>query len=145
MRALAKDSSAIAHQSSQEQHVNIVSYRISILSLSCITNIIVAAVTNRISPVIKQPPQNITGTLFSTVTLTCLAEGFPQPQIHWFKDGIRLRTQSSTSSELMIEELTPSTRGFYYCEAVNSADTVRSKDALVNIRGSIMAISQCKL
>lgn len=141
MRAIVKDSSAIAHQSSQEQHVNIVSCRISILSLSCITIIIVAAVTNRISPVIKQPPQNITGTLFSTVTLTCLAEGFPQPQIHWFKDGTRLSTQSSTSSELMIEELTPSTRGFYYCEAVNSADTVRSKDALVNIRGSIMAIS----
>ena len=143
MRAVAKGSSAVARQSSQEQHVNIVSYWISILSLSCITItcIIVAAVTSRISPVIKQPPQNITGTLFSTVTLTCLAEGFPQPQIHWFKDGTRLITQSSTSSELMIEELTPSTRGFYSCEAVNSADTVRSKDALVNIRGSIMAIS----
>ena len=78
---------------------------------------------------------NITGDLFSTVNLICIAdEGYPEPEIIWYKDGTKVRTQS-TPNTLVIEELRPSDRGFYYCEAVNVAGTATSKTVLVNIKG----------
>ena len=85
-------------------------------------------------PQITNQPQNTTSQLFSTVTLTCVAEGYPEPEIHWYKDG-KLIESSSTSTSLVIEELRPNNRGFYYCEAVNSAGTARSHTVLVNIKG----------
>ena len=85
-----------------------------------------------IKPTIKQQPQNITGVLFSTVTLTCIAEGNPQPEIHWYKDGTRVL---NSSTQLVIEELRPNNRGFYYCQAVNIAGTDKSHTVLVNIQG----------
>ena len=78
---------------------------------------------------------NIIGDLFSTVNLTCIAgEGYPKPEISWYKDGTKLNTPS-TSNSLVFEELRPSDRGFYYCEAVNVAGTATSDTVLVNIQG----------
>ena len=87
---------------------------------------------NEISPWITEQPQNITGKLYSTVILRCLVEGNPRPEISWYKDGSRV----GGSISLTIEELKPNDRGFYHCEAVNSAGMVRSRTALVNIRGA---------
>ena len=84
---------------------------------------------------ITMQPQNITGALFSTVDLMCLAEGSPQPEIHWYKDGAKMTLNSNTPSRLVIEELRPENRGFYHCQAKNSVGTVKSRTALVNIRG----------
>ena len=68
--------------------------------------------------------------------LTCVAEGYPEPEIRWYKDGTRIAPlESSTSTSLVIEELRPNNRGFYYCEAVNSVGTARSHTVLVNIQG----------
>ena len=88
--------------------------------------------SNEISPLIIEQPRNTTGKLFSTVTLRCLAEGNPRPEISWYKDRSRV---SGSSSQLIIEELKPSNRGFYHCEAVNSAGMVQSQTVLVNIEG----------
>ena len=85
-----------------------------------------------IKPRIITQPQNITGVLFSTVTLRCTAEGYPQPEYRWYKDGNRLAT---TSNSLVIEELRPRDRGFYCCQAMNSAGTAKSDIALINIEG----------
>ena len=81
---------------------------------------------------------NITGDLFSTVNLNCIAdEGYPEAEIIWYKDGTKVRTPS-TPNTLVIEELRPSDRGFYYCEAVNVAGTATSNTVLVNIKGSLL-------
>ena len=63
------------------------------------------AVVIEVRPVIILQPQNITEALFSTVQLTCLAEGSPHPEIHWYKDGTKVAFNSNTSSQLVIEEL----------------------------------------
>ena len=84
---------------------------------------------------ITTQPMNITGDLFSTVSLTCIAgEGYPEPEIFWYKDGNKVKAPS-TSNSLVFEELRPSDRGFYYCEAVNIAGTATSNIVLVNIKG----------
>ena len=84
---------------------------------------------------ITTQPMNINGDLFSTVSLTCIAdEGYPEPEIFWYKDGTKLKTPS-TSNSLVFEELRPSNRGFYYCEAVNVAGTATSDTVQVNIQG----------
>ena len=95
----------------------------------------VLVVRDSFKPVITTQPMNITGDLFSAVNLTCIAdEGYPEPEIIWYKDGTKLRTPSSPNT-LVIEELIPSDRGFYYCEAVNVAGTAISNTVLVNIKG----------
>ena len=100
----------------------------------------VLAVRFSFKPVITTQPINITGYLFSTVTLPCVAiEGYPKPEIIWYKDGTKVRT-SSTPNTLVIEELRPSDRGFYYCEAVNVAGTATSNTVLVNIKGKLSLI-----
>ena len=91
--------------------------------------------TIEIKPRITTQPQNITGVLFSTVTLRCTAEGYPQPEYRWYKDGNEVDT---TSNSLVIDELRPRDRGFYYCQAVNSAGTAKSDVALINIEGLCM-------
>ena len=91
-------------------------------------------VRSAFKPQITNQPQNTTSQLFSTVRLTCVAEGYPEPEIHWYKDG-KLLESSSASTNLVIEELRPNNRGFYYCEAVNTAGTARSHTVLVNIKG----------
>ena len=95
----------------------------------------VLAVRHSFKPVITTQPMNINGDLFSTVSVTCIAdEGYPEPEIIWYKDGTKVRTPS-TPNTLVIEELRPSDRGFYYCEAVNVAGTATSNTVLVNIKG----------
>ena len=94
---------------------------------------------------ITTQPMNITGDLFSTVSLTCIAgEGYPEPEIFWYKDGTKLKSPSA-SNILVIEELRPSDRGFYYCEAVNVAGTATSDTVLVNIKGcsELSALLNC--
>ena len=95
----------------------------------------IVAVRIEIKPRITTQPQNITGVLFSTVTLRCTAEGYPQPEYHWYKDSNRLAT---TSNILVIDELRPRDRGFYCCQAENSAGTAKSDIALINIEGLCM-------
>ena len=111
-------------------------------AISFISNVLV--VRESFKPVITTQPKNITGDLFSTVNLTCIAdEGYPEPEIIWYKDGTKLRTPS-TPNTLVIGELRPSDRGFYYCEAVNVAGTATSNTVLVNIKGKC-SLSFCKL
>ena len=99
----------------------------------------ILAVRTEFKPEITTQPMNITGDLFSTVNLTCIAdEGYPEPEIIWYKDGTKLRTPS-TPNTLVIEELRPSDRGFYYCEAVNVAGTATSNTVLVNIKGLLLS------
>ncbi|RXN18375.1 hemicentin-2 isoform X1 [Labeo rohita] len=61
-----------------------------------------------------------------TLTLSCLAKGFPEPVTQWFKDGQLLNGNTHTglrvnSHMLLIENATLSHEGQYTCVVTNSA------------------------
>ena len=93
-------------------------------------------VTVPIAPRIVTRPQSTTGKLDSTVTLTCTAEGNPDPEIIWFHDGNQVNITTVDSTHLMLAlTLENRNRGFYYCVARNSEGQVQSDRVLVNIEG----------
>ena len=138
MTLLLMDFTVIVHHHLREKLATHVSMQISLLLAKNnfkLRHATTAAVIAAIRPRIITQPQNITGVLYSTVSLLCLAEGYPQPEIHWFKGGTRLPTDRVTSNSFEIAELELNDRGFYYCKAVNSAGTVRSHTVLINVEG----------
>ncbi|KAG9270615.1 hemicentin-2-like [Astyanax mexicanus] len=56
-----------------------------------------------------------------TLTLSCLAKGFPEPTIQWFKDGQILDISSAADHLLQIEKVSLSDQGRYTCVVSNSA------------------------
>lgn len=74
------------------------------------------------------------------MTLTCGAEGTPEPNITWYKDGVLLRGENSRN--LVIQEVQLSDRGWYHCNATNFDPNEQdekfeeeSVEAVINIKG----------
>ena len=88
-----------------------------------------------IPPTIITPPQPVSARLYTPVNLTCLVQGVPFPQIHWYKDGSEIRNEHA--SEYLLAELTVASRGYYHCTATSEyytpAVTVSSDPVLVSI------------
>ena len=63
--------------------------------------------------------------------LTVVADGFPVPSYHWYKDEQLL---SVTSRVLVIKGVTVNDAGIYWCEARNEMGVVRSEDAFVKVK-----------
>lgn len=91
---------------------------------------------------IVQPPELPKFPYLNTrMNLTCGVVGQPQPNITWYKDGVALQGERSTS--LVILEIQLSDRGKYRCNATNfDPNNVSltffhavSKEAVVNIEG----------
>uniref|UniRef100_A0A3Q3L4X2 Uncharacterized protein n=1 Tax=Mastacembelus armatus TaxID=205130 RepID=A0A3Q3L4X2_9TELE len=62
----------------------------------------------------------------ASLTLSCLAKGFPEPKVHWFKDGQLLNGSFHAGIQesghfLHIEKATLSHEGQYTCVVTNSA------------------------
>ena len=91
------------------------------------------------APMIVDPPQNLTGDLYSRVTLSCTVTGNPQPRVTWYKDGQVVKDQDFNEYTFTIQELGLEDRGFYHCRAANVIDGVAqyasSYPAVVNIKG----------
>ena len=94
-----------------------------------------AGVVVRIPPTITNPPTDTTAELYGQVRLTCVATGNPQPIIHWFKDSKRLSMSDADPPTLLIEEMGLDDRGFYHCEATNSAGKDVSTESVLNLKG----------
>ena len=88
-----------------------------------------------VAPEIVTPPDNITAPFHASVELRCIATGNPQPTILWYKDNVRLFDIVADPSVLLIPPLDLDDRGFYFCEASNSAGREVSKPIIVNIEG----------
>ncbi|MBN3321676.1 VGFR1 factor, partial [Atractosteus spatula] len=96
-----------------------------------------ARLEQRVDVIAHQAPQllgNLSSQVVnvsSAITLTCLAQGVPKPQLVWYKDnqelhqgsGILLSTGGST---LHIERITQEDEGWYTCEATNERGSVES-------------------
>ncbi|XP_035696475.1 hemicentin-1-like isoform X1 [Branchiostoma floridae] len=71
------------------------------------------------------------------VTLQCIAEGIPIPNITWAKDGVQLKSRSSTlarnlrQSTLTIGDVRSNNSGSYKCTAVNSIGAPDTKASFI--------------
>lgn len=89
----------------------------------------------------EQPEPSSFPTFFSRVTLTCGAEGIPEPNITWYKDDVLLPGENSKT--LVILEVQLSDRGRYHCNATNFDPNKQtdnkfedvSIEAVINIQG----------
>ena len=86
-------------------------------------------------PVITEDPEDKDVALYSSVTLSCLAEGNPEPLIQWYIDDKPLNVFGQAYT---ISSVQPNDRGFYHCKAISIAfsDIVDSKPALILIKGT---------
>ena len=97
---------------------------------------IVVGVVVPVAPEIVTPPDNITAPFHKSVELSCIATGNPQPVILWYKDNRRLFDTAADPPILPIPQLDLVDRGFYFCEASNSAGREVSRTIVVNIEGA---------
>ena len=86
-------------------------------------------------PILESFPE-----LLTSVNLTCEAEGDPEPNITWFKDGRLL--QGENRHILIIKEFGLMDRGSYHCNASNfdpnDQKTIaidQSNEIVINIKG----------
>ena len=91
------------------------------------------AIVQKTRPVIERGPQTTFVGIYSSVNLSCIVSGSPQPSIQWYKDDAPLQGQVYPSYYIQSVELND--RGVYYCEAMNSEGTVESSRAVINILG----------
>ena len=92
----------------------------------------------KIPPIITSPPKPVYQAIYTPVNMTCLANGNPNPQIQWFKDGSQL--SGRVLPYLYIPELEVQDRGYYHCTATavyadGTNDTLTSERVVVNIDG----------
>ncbi|KAK3539051.1 hypothetical protein QTP86_023497, partial [Hemibagrus guttatus] len=83
---------------------------------------------------IMQGPENITVAVEMATTMHCVVRGFPTPKVQWFKDDQVLPNMSrwdlhDDGQLLVFERVLPEDEGFYYCEANNDQERLRSQSA----------------
>ena len=91
------------------------------------------AVTILEAPRIERGPQTTFAGIYSSVNLSCVVSGSPQPSVQWFKDNSPLSGQVYPFYFIQSVELDD--RGVYHCEGVNSEGSVVSNPAVLNILG----------
>ena len=94
---------------------------------------ILTAIIERSAPRIEKGPQTTFVGIYSSVNLTCVVSGSPQPSIQWYKDNAPLPGEVYPSYYIQSVELDD--RGVYHCKAMNSEGSVVSNAAVINILG----------
>lgn len=84
-------------------------------------------------PIIEIQPQSATIDLYDSLNLTCIAAGYPQPNVTWYKDDSEIEDEGS--SFLVIREVQLSDRGVYFCNASNILGSAMSSLAYINLNG----------
>uniref|UniRef100_A0A3B3RM53 Ig-like domain-containing protein n=1 Tax=Paramormyrops kingsleyae TaxID=1676925 RepID=A0A3B3RM53_9TELE len=104
-------------------------------------------------PRIVHHPSDVVVKVHSPATLSCRAEGFPEPTIEWYRNGLPVETdkQDGQSQPVVLPEgslfflsLVPGRRGqsqegVYTCVARNSAGKAVSRNASLHIAGKTKA------
>ena len=91
------------------------------------------ALTVLAAPSIERGPQTTFASIYSSVNLSCVVSGSPQPSVQWYKDNAPLSGQVYPFYFIQSVELDD--RGVYHCEGVNSEGSVVSNPAVLNILG----------
>ena len=109
-----------------------------------------------VHPRVRSYPDSVSVEEGGDLTLTCAAEGYPQPAIAWFKDGVQLladvslitHSLTSVQSILHINSSVLNDAGKYQCHAsstfnvFNMSATAVSEDSTVIVSGQ--SIACCK-
>ena len=82
------------------------------------------------------------------LTLNCKAEGIPEPEIRWYKDGKLVPTAPTSPKShrvilpagslfflRVIQSKKEHDGGVYWCEATNNVGTARSRNATLEVAG----------
>ncbi|KAJ8414982.1 hypothetical protein AAFF_G00025050 [Aldrovandia affinis] len=85
---------------------------------------------------ITHGPDNIIVATETEAALHCAVHGFPLPIVHWFRNSQPLQNDSHRSLQnhgqlLFFKNVSEEDEGFYYCEAKNEGETVRSQMAFL--------------
>ena len=91
------------------------------------------------APVITASPASTSVAFGGTFTLTVAASGSPAPVINWFKDGVRLTGENSTT--LTLANAAAATAGAYTATATNPSGSATSAAANVSITADFAARS----
>lgn len=70
-------------------------------------------------PRIQPAPSLLKALTGQTVTLPCVAQGEPSPEVSWFHNGLPVAVRNSTP--LRIQQVSLADQGIYRCVAKNSA------------------------
>ena len=101
---------------------------------SVISNIAYVNVASASSvPVITTQPSSQTSSIGSSVNFSVIATGSPTPTYQWYKDGLALPNQ--ISSTLTFSSVQPANIGYYTCVVTNSSGSVTTSQTSLNLTG----------
>ena len=102
------------------------------------------------SPHITEHPTSMTVPKNEPLTLNCKADGIPEPEIKWYKNGILVPTAPTNPEShrvilptgslfflRVIQNKKEHDGGTYWCEATNKVGSARSKNATLEVAGNL--------
>jgi len=97
-------------------------------------------------PIITEHPSSIIVPKNEPITINCKADGYPEPVIHWYKDGQEVQTAPThphshrvvlPTGSLFFLRVMQTRRdqdgGVYWCEAINEIGRARSMNATLDV------------
>lgn len=95
----------------------------------------IAAPIKKEAPVVSEPLKDIHIGLDQSITLTCVVNGVPIPEVTWYRNGAVLKEKTITyengAAKYVIKKTTIETSGTYTCKAVNEVGSVESSCKVV--------------
>jgi hypothetical protein len=84
-------------------------------------------------PSFVSPPANQEVLIYTSAIFRCVANGNPEPEIQWLKDGVRLTSSDEVyliGSDMIIPRAQPHHAGMYKCNASNSVGSTSAEATL---------------
>jgi len=117
-----------------------------LLFLVCVTSLLLSADGSFRSPHITEHPHSMIVPRNEPLTLNCKADGIPEPEIIWFKDGKEVPTAPSSPKShrvilptgslfflRVIQTKREQDGGIYWCEARNEVGQAKSRNATLDV------------
>lgn len=95
----------------------------------------IAAPIKKEAPVVSEHLKDVHIGLDQTVTLTCVVNGVPTPEVTWYRNGVVLKEKTITyengAAKYVITKTTKESSGTYVCKAANEVGSVESSCKVV--------------